>query len=132
MFDEEGYVTAALHRVLSDLTPLLHKEKNKRLFVIAGDYNLSKQWDERFKHRDPAHAIFFDRLEDFGLVDCTFQYFNKHVQTNRHTRSDFPWQNDYIHVSRELAKKLVTCEVKDDPLVYELSDHNPVIATFEV
>ena len=43
MFDEEGYVTAALHRVLSDLTPLLHKEKNKRLFVIAGGYNLSKQ-----------------------------------------------------------------------------------------
>jgi exonuclease III len=132
MFDEQNYVTAALHRVLSDLTPLLHKEKNKRLFVIAGDYNLSKQWDERYHHKDPSHRIFFDRLEDFGLVDCTFQYFNKYVQTNRHARSDFPWQNDYIHVSQKLAKKLVSCEVKDDILVHELSDHNPVIAVFDV
>jgi len=132
MFDEENYVTAALHRMLSDLTPLLHKDKSKRSFIIAGDYNASRQWDERYKHRDPAHSIFFDRLEDFGLVDCTYQYFGKHVQTNRHSRSDFPWQNDYIHASKELAKKLVDCEVKNDPLVHELSDHNPVVAIFDL
>jgi len=132
VFDEGSYVTAALHRTLSDLTPLLHKDKNKRLFVIAGDYNVSKQWDERYKHRDPSHTIFFDRLEDFGLINCTYEYFNKHVQTNRHTGSDFPWQNDYIFASKKLAEKLVFCEVKDDAQVHELSDHNPVIATFDL
>ena len=132
VFDEENYVTASLHRILSDLTPLLHKDKNKRLFVVAGDFNVSKQWDSVYKNKYPSHKIFFDRLEDFGLVDCTRQYFGQFVQTNRHSRSDFPWQNDYIHVSKDLAKKLVVCEVKDDPLVYELSDHNPVVATFDI
>ena len=131
MFDEENYVTAALHRVLSDLTLLLHKDRNKRLFVIAGDYNASKQWDEVYRNQYPAHRIFFERLEDFGLVDCTMQYFQKPVQTNRHANSNFPWQNDYIHVSKKLAVNLESCEVKDDSRVRELSDHNPVIATFQ-
>ena len=131
MFDEEGYVTAALHRILSDLTPLLNKDKNKRLFVIGGDYNVSTQWDEHYKNRDPAHRIFFERLKNFGLVDCTDKYFGKHVQTNRHGKSDFPWQNDYIHASKRLAARLFACEVKGDQEVCELSDHNPVITVFE-
>ncbi len=57
MFDEV-YVTAAMHRVLSDLTPLLHKDWNKRLLAVGGDYNLSTQWDERYNNRDPSHTIF--------------------------------------------------------------------------
>ncbi len=132
MFDEENYVTAAMHRVLSDLTPLLHKDWNKRLLAMGGDYNLSTQWDERYKNRDPAHRIFFERLENFRLVDCTYKYFGHHVQTNRHSRSDFLWQNDYIHASKRLAARLVSCEVKDDELVRELSDHNPVVAVFDM
>jgi exonuclease III len=131
-FSKEDYVTAMLHRVLSDLTLLLHGDRNKRQFIIAGDYNASTQWDERYHHRDPSHKIFFDRLEDFGLVDCTYQKHGRHIQTNRHSRSDFPWQNDYIHASKSLAKMLVSCEVLDDALVRELSDHNPVIAIFDV
>jgi exonuclease III len=132
MFDEANYVTAALHRTLSDLTPLLHGDRNKRQFIIAGDYNASTQWDERYHHRDPSHKIFFDRVEDFGLVDCTRQVFSKHIQTNRHAKSGFPWQNDYIHTSKSLAKKLVRCEVLDDSVVHDLSDHNPVMAVFDV
>jgi exonuclease III len=129
-FSKEDYVTAMLHRVLSDLTLLLHGDRNKRHFIIAGDYNASTQWDEY--HHDPSHKIFFYRLEDFGLVDCTRQYFGMHKQTHRHTRSDFPWQNDYIHASKSLAKNLLSCEVKDEEAVHELSDHNPVIAVFDV
>ena len=132
LFDEKNYVTAAMHRVLSDLTPLLHKDWNKRLLAVGGDYNLTTQWDERFKNRDPAHRIFFERLENFRLVNCTYKFFGQHVQTNRHSRSDFPWQNDYIHVSKRLAARLVSCEVRDDELVRELSDYNPVVAVFEM
>jgi exonuclease III len=131
MFDEH-YVTSALHRVLSDLTPLLQKDKKSRQFIVAGDFNVSTQWDDCYKHKDPSHKIFFDRLEDFGLTNCTYQYFKKHVQTNRPRTGDFPWQNDYVFASNSLAKKLISCEVKDDVLVREMSDHNPVIAVFDV
>lgn len=131
-FDEDSYVTTGLHRVLSDLTPLLWTERNRRLFIVAGDYNASTQWDERYPNQDPSHQIFFDRLEDLSLVDCTRRHFKQHRQTHRHSGSDFPWQNDYIHASGRLAEKMVRCEVLDDERVRGLSDHNPVVATFDV
>lgn len=132
MFDNDGYVTTTLHRTLSDLTPLLHGERSKRLFIVGGDFNASTQWDERYKNRDPAHRLFFERLEDFGLINCTNKHYKKHVQTHRHSRSDFPWQDDYIYASKKIANKLVFCDIKSDKQVLELSDHNPVLAVFEL
>lgn len=132
LIDEDGYATTTLHRMLSDLTPLLHGRMGKRLFIMGGDYNVSTQWDEKYKNRDPSHRIFFERLEDFGLVNCTYKYFQSHVQTNRHPRSKTPWQNDYIHASKKISDRLVSCEVIDDSEIYEYSDHNPVIAIFDL
>lgn len=132
LIDKDGYATTTLHRMLSDLTPLLHKNLGTRLFIIGGDYNVSTQWDERYKNKDPSHKIVFERLEDFGLVNCTYKFFNKHVQTHHHSKSSFPWQNDYIHVSEKIFACLVSCEVVDDPQIHEFSDHSPVIAVFDI
>ncbi len=132
LIDENGYATTTLHRMLSDLTPLLHGRMGRRDFVIGGDYNVSTQWDEHYGHKDPSHGIFFERLEDFGLINCTAKFHSEHVQTNRHPRSSIPWQNDYIHVSEEVAKRLVSCDVVNDPVIWELSDHNPVVAIIDV
>ena len=38
------------------------------------------------------------------------------MQTNRHSRSDFPWQNDYIHARKRLAARLVSCVGMDETL----------------
>jgi exodeoxyribonuclease-3 len=98
---------------------------------MGGDYNVSPQWDERYKHRDPSHQLVFDRIDDFRLVNCTLQYFGKLVQTNHHSRSKFPWQNDFLHASKKLAAKLVSCRVFNEEHVREFSDHDPVVAYFE-
>lgn len=129
-FCQHEYVTTTMHHILSDLTHILHGQKSQRTFVLGGDYNVSTQWDERYNHRDPSHKLVLDRIEDFGLVDCTGQYFKGHVQTNRHSRSGFPWQNDYIHVLKQLAKRLSSCQVIDNDQVRAASDHNPVLAYF--
>lgn len=132
IFCSHNYTSTTMHRILSDLTPLLHRERSKRTFLMGGDYNVSPQWDELYNHRDPSHKLVFDRIEDFRLVDCTKKYFGKHVQTNYHARSDFPWQNDYIHVSRKLANMLINCEVLNESLVGNFSDHMPVLAQFNI
>lgn len=131
MLCKYNYATTTMHRILSDLTPLIHGQRSRRTFIMGGDYNVSPQWDERYKHRDPSHKLVFDRIEDFILVNCTLQYFGKHVQTNHHARSNYPWQNDYLHASKQLAAKLVSCKVYDEEEIRESSDHDPVVAYFE-
>ncbi len=131
LLDDNGYATTTLHRMLSDLTSLLHGKRRKRKIVIGGDFNASTQWDEHYP-QDPSHRIVFDRLKDFGLEDCLARFHPTHVQTNRHPKSNVPWQNDYIYASKEVADSLLSCYVIDDPEVYDLSDHNPVVAVFDI
>lgn len=130
MLCKYNYATTTMHRILSDLTPLLHGQRGSRTFIMGGDYNVSPQWDERYKHRDPSHQLVFDRIEDLKLVNCTLQYFGKLVQTNHHARSNYPWQNDYLHASKKLAAKMMSCKVLDDERVREFSNHVPVLAQF--
>jgi hypothetical protein len=44
-------------------------------------------------------------------------------QTNHHARSNYPWQNDYLHVSKKLAAKLVSCKIFNEEEIREFSDH---------
>lgn len=131
IFCKHNYTTTTMHRILSDLTPLLRGDRSNRTFFMGGYYNVSPQWDERYKHRDPSHKLVFDRIEDLRLVDCTYQHFGRQVQTNYHSRSDFPLQNDYIHASRVLTSKLVMCQVLNETPVRDFSDHMPVHIQFD-
>jgi exonuclease III len=122
---ENRYSITTLHRMLSDLTPLLDKKK-KRL-ILGGDFNASVQCDElRSGH---SHRIFFDRLKDFGLVDCMAN--SGYVQTWRCPTSRVPWQLDYIFASIPIAKNIAG-RVIDDPQLYNLSDHNPVVMDIDI
>jgi hypothetical protein len=39
---------------------------------------------------------------------------------------------DKRSASRDLAKRLVSCNVVDDAAMHDLSDHNSVVAVFDV
>jgi exonuclease III len=45
---------------------------------------------------------------------------------------DYPWVNDYIFASESIAKKVVAHQVVEQPEMLALSDHNPVVATFDL
>lgn len=131
--DEKGYSITTLHRMLSDLTHLFEGELQKGgrpKIILGGDLNASLQFDT--KQGNNSHCIFFQRLEDFGLVDCQGVFTNERPRTLRHTKSNFPWVNDYIFASKSLAKKVVACEVVEHAEMLNLSDHNPVVVTFEL
>jgi len=140
---EHGYSTTTVHRMLSDLTFILngegvYKGKNQRV-IIGGDFNASLQCDEDWRKKHPrrtyyrnAHRILFARLRDFNLHNCFSRFYSSPVQTLRHRSSEKPWQNDYIFVTGELQSHLTSCKVIDSAEVKNLSDHNPVIAEFDI
>jgi len=128
---EDTYSITGLHRMLSDLTPLLHGKLHKGRapkVILGGDLNASRQMDA--KQGDNSHHIFFQRLEDFGLVDCQGAFGDGRPRTLRHRSSDFPWINDYIFASQELAEHVIASEVIENPELLGFSDHNPVTVVF--
>ena len=125
--DEHGYSITTLHRMLSDLTHLLHATPH---VILGGDLNASMQFDA--KQGDESHGIFFQRLEDFGLRDCQGPFTEIRPRTLRHGRSDICWVNDYVFASDLLARAVSRAEVIETPAVNRLSDHNPVVVTFDV
>ena len=132
LMDEYGYSITTLHRMLSDLTHLFNGELRpggRPKIILGGDLNASVQFDA--KQRNQSHRIFFQRLEDFGLVDCQGSFDNNRPRTLRHNKTDFPWVNDYMFASKSLLKKPVIHEVVEKPDMHHLSDHNPLVATFE-
>jgi exonuclease III len=125
-----GYAIPNLHRIFSDLTEILEFKETKHRVVIGGDLNASLQIDEI--QSGNSHRVFFDRLREFGLVNCFDNYFTDFVQTHRHNRSTKPWQNDYFFISKKLETKLVGCNVIDNEFICKYSDHNPVVIELDV
>lgn len=126
---DKGYAITKLHHLFSDLTSIL-KPARKRV-ILGGDFNASLQCDRPPKYQ--AHRILFDRVKDFGLVDCLAQFREFPVQTWRNPGNPSkPWQLDYLFASESIAKKLMSCDVPADDNVYQFSDHKPVVAVFDL
>jgi exonuclease III len=123
---EHGYSVIPLHRIFSDLTWILERKMRKRDIILGGDLNASLQFDKRQKSE--SHRIFFDRVKDFGLLDCLAKFYDHPIQTYRNNKGNTPWQLDYLFLTKRLEDKLEKCYVIDDPIVAKLSDHNPVVA----
>ncbi|MDR3230228.1 MAG: endonuclease/exonuclease/phosphatase family protein, partial [Synergistaceae bacterium] len=133
LLDKLGYSITNLHRMLSDLTPLLNGHLQERLFILGGDLNADVQIDPQ--NRTPhSHRILFARIRDFGLIDYLAKFHKYPVQTLRHARSKIPWQNDYLYASKSLSAEnvLLHADVIGDLALFPLSDHNPVVGVFEV
>lgn len=124
------YSIPNLHRMFSDLTGILESRSTKHRVVLGGDFNASLQIDEQ--QTGNSHKVLFDRLKEFGLVNCFTNHFDDFVQTHRHRRSEKPWQNDYFFISKKLEKNLTDCQVLDNENVRKYSDHNLVIIELEL
>ena len=125
-----GNAISTLHRCLSDLTHLFLKKKLQKYILIGGDFNADEALDE--KQRNRSHHLFFERLKDFGFYDCCKKFNRDRVCTLRHKHSSFPWQNDYLFAGKKLYDACISSRVIDDKQLYEISDHNPIIAEFDL
>ncbi len=149
---DRGYADTTVHRILSDITPLVDEHKSSSM-VIAGDLNITSQWS--LKHRSflkgrqkeclARDLSCFERFEALGFhnlvvrsdgplpgCECYLGASCRHVQTQRHDRSKFPWQNDYIFVTKDLFDCKPTLEVFDREEAWALSGHCPLVIDFEL
>jgi hypothetical protein len=149
---DHGYAESTVHRILSDLTPLID-ERHGRGIIVAGDLNITTQWSAKHKSflrgRQKECLLrdrnLFERFEALGLhnvvvrakqgplegCDCILGTECKHVKTQRHQRSTFPWQNDYFFLSKDLFQQSFSVEVLDQEDVWKLSSHCPIIVEFK-
>jgi exonuclease III len=145
---DHGYADSTIHRILSDLTPLIDQRKGRGI-VVAGDLNVTTQWSA--KHRSLCRGrhnecyartdLLFRRFQTLGFRNvvvrsesaplegcgCLLQTECSHVRTQRHKRSSFPWQNDYIFLSEDLCAAGPTVEVLDNEEAWRYSEHFPVV-----
>lgn len=137
-----GYAITTMHRVLSDITPLLDRDLGKRL-IIGGDFNCSTQLEGRDRDR---HRNLFERFATLGLVDLLAATADtrlpldncpcsdepcRHVQTHHHPKSALPWHDDYLFATAALAERMRDCQPLAGPDAWRLSDHCPVVAEFD-
>lgn len=123
------YTTTVVHRILSDVTPLIDTYRGKRRVVLAGDLNVSPQ----IEYPDTrTHEVVIDRIKAFGMVDCLGKFHDDYVQTHRARNSTKPWQDDWVFVSRHLEESLDSCEPMGNEETWALSDHCPVLLEVDV
>jgi len=130
---EDGYSSIGLHNMLSDLTWLLDGQTDiDKKFLLAGDFNNHRVMDVKLGRKGTRNSeILFDRILNFNLVDCIALHYPEGIQTYRHNRGKFPWQLDHLYCSNKGFGELSSLEVIGNAEILKLSDHNPVIATFE-
>ena len=147
---DRGYADCTVHRILSDLTPLIDERRARRM-VIAGDLNITSQWSAKHRsflkgcHKEclARDLNLLERFDVLGLhnvvvrsngplpgCECHADASCRHVQTQRHDRSTFPWQNDYVFVTSDILERRPTVEVFDRDEAWELSSHCPVVIEF--
>jgi endonuclease/exonuclease/phosphatase (EEP) superfamily protein YafD len=100
-------------------------------FIIGGDWNTSRLFDDDAKHAG-AGSAFFDRAERQGWVECLWQMHGEEQRT-WFRQGDRSFQLDHLFCDSELAELLTACNVLTDAVTEtRLSDHAPVLAEFEV
>lgn len=135
---ENGSSHTTLHRLLSDLEPLLRSVEGARA-VLAGDLNSG---DQPYDWSTPFHGPVWQRIEllrlqnllaSFAagpLAGCSCEHGDecRHVRTQRFRQpSGRPWQADYILTMPGLRS--VECRALNAvPDASWPSDHCPVIA----
>ncbi len=126
-----GTYQKAVNNILDRILSLAHG----RELVIGGDFNLAISTSN-----DPANPVTKQDLaiqarlsDELGLINC---WQTKHpdippAQTLRWNNAPTnPYHCDGIFVPAKWRDRLQSCEILSGETWNELSDHNPVVATF--
>lgn len=144
------YAQTGVLRAVADIIPLFDSPQYSRRVVLGGDLNVFDQTTDRVM-RERWMAI-VAVVEALGLVNLLRQTRADrdpapgcpcraddcwHVETFRHRqrRSATPgyFTTDYLFATKELAARVTALEVWGDRAeVWELSDHCPLVARFEL
>lgn len=126
----------AYHKQVNKILDEIAKIRTGRSVVIAGDFNLSvSHYADSTRPTRKQDLAIQERLKiEFGLINC-WECANPNqplAQTLRWTGDrTIPYHCDGIFVPHAWKERLVACEVLSGDGWNSLSDHNPVVATFD-
>jgi endonuclease/exonuclease/phosphatase family metal-dependent hydrolase len=105
------------------LTQTLARVTTGKRFVVGGDVNAARHWDEVYGGR--VHTQFFKTLADHGFHDCHWAQHGREVQTFWGHQAREPYQCDHFFVDMQTARRgqIQKCVVVDTARVRALSDH---------
>jgi hypothetical protein len=143
------YAQTSVLRSIANLIPLFDTKELQRRIVVGGDLNVYDQTTDRtMKARWTAILALIESLglvnllkltrhEREPLADCPCREPDCwHVETFRHRnrQPDQPgyFTTDYLFATPELTERLTNFEAVNRPEVWELSDHCPLIARFQL
>ena len=72
---KSGYIMPNLQPIFKSVKALV----KKRRFIIGGDLNASRMWDDL--HGTKHHTDFFNNAESGGFHNCSWSYFGREIQT---------------------------------------------------
>ncbi|HEU4578249.1 MAG TPA: hypothetical protein VFS67_08345 [Polyangiaceae bacterium] len=127
--------TAIQHLGLAGLEPWccdlafdgLRRHLERQRFVISGDWNNARLFDQTMPHYKGASAEFFRRCKAHDWFEC---HGSKGEQCTYLKAGSHPYQLDHTFCDRTSGNQMVACAVWQDPILHELSDHAPLVTDF--
>jgi len=101
-------------------------------FVIGGDWNTARAFDEMYGEQWPeAGREFFEVTARWGWCESLRKFHPDEVRTYLDSKSA-PYELDHLFTSQRLEHQLEKCDVVTDSAITELSDHAPIVAEFNI
>ena len=116
-------------RHLSTLADCLSENLLGQSFIVGGDFNAARHLDDVRGGR--WFGNFFRDLIGRGFHDCHWSLHGKEVQSFWGHQALNAYQCDHFFVDRAGAARVVSCEVIASDLVKTLSDHGPVVLSYD-
>jgi exonuclease III len=101
-----------------------------RTGVVGGDLNSARLAELVWPGH--GHGPFFERLERGPFLDCLRRFHPEEIQTFFRADSLHPFQDDHLLVTPDLSAQLVSCDVLLNETTRRVSDHVPLVATFDL
>jgi exonuclease III len=118
----EGYVFPHLDKIFDEIERLV----SGKTFIVGGDLNTARLAEKVWPRH--GHGPFFERLSKSIFFDCHQTLHGREEQTIFRKGSKYPFQDDHLFVSHDLASIVKSCFTLDNEIVRSLSDHIPVVA----
>ncbi len=110
-----------LRAVINTLSP----ELRGRRFVVGGDFNAARHYDEVYKKN--VYGWSFESLATNGFHDCHFGLHAKEVQSFWGRQAKEAYQDDHFFVSKTDVASVLDCRIIDNSDTRRLNDHGPII-----
>lgn len=121
-----GHVFPYLGEIFHDI----EKAVSQRTFIVGGDLNTARLAEKVWPNH--GHGPFFEELKHSVFFDCHQNLHGSEEQTIFRHDSKYPFQDDHLFVSHNLADRVKSCYVLSNDAVRSFSDHIPLVAEIDV